>query len=168
MVEEMPQMQEKLVFALWCAALPQRHFVPDACAAVDRARLKAPKKACGGGCARLAPSSARSAKWESARKISRTRPARKKCHKMLCRHCGTQFCFKCLALLTSTYSCGCSIDAHGFINPVTGKRVKHLRQAGQSSTSSKASTSKKSVRGGSHLKASSKKQVVRSAVRAIR
>ena len=24
--------------------------------------------------------------------------------------------------------CGCTIDAHGFINPVTGKIVKHLKK----------------------------------------
>lgn len=51
------------------------------------------------------------------------------CHKMLCRNCTTKFCFKCLAVLTETYSCGCTIDAHGFVNPHTGKRVNHLRGA---------------------------------------
>eukprot|EP00913_Durusdinium_trenchii_P024327 g22839.t1 len=50
------------------------------------------------------------------------------CHKMSCRNCGTRFCFKCLAILTDTYTCGCTIDAHGFINPVTGKIVKHLKK----------------------------------------
>merc|ERR1712194_629226 len=30
------------------------------------------------------------------------------CHKMQCRNCGTRFCFKCMAILTSKYSCGCS------------------------------------------------------------
>mmetsp|Transcript_54231 Transcript_54231/g.150884 ORF Transcript_54231/g.150884 Transcript_54231/m.150884 type:complete len:403 (-) Transcript_54231:85-1293(-) len=49
------------------------------------------------------------------------------CHKMMCRSCQTRFCFKCLAVLTETYSCGCSIDAHGFIDPVTGRRINHLR-----------------------------------------
>merc|ERR1712194_590081 len=48
------------------------------------------------------------------------------CHKMACRNCNTRFCFKCLAILTDSYSCGCSIDAHGFINPLTGRRVNHL------------------------------------------
>eukprot|EP00930_Biecheleria_cincta_P092094 TRINITY_DN818_c0_g2_i2.p1 TRINITY_DN818_c0_g2~~TRINITY_DN818_c0_g2_i2.p1 ORF type:complete len:446 (+),score=50.99 TRINITY_DN818_c0_g2_i2:69-1406(+) len=50
------------------------------------------------------------------------------CHKMLCRCCGTKFCFKCLAILTDSFSCGCAIDAHGFINPHTGRLNKHLRQ----------------------------------------
>ncbi|CAE7769394.1 unnamed protein product [Symbiodinium necroappetens] len=50
------------------------------------------------------------------------------CHKMSCRNCGTKFCFKCLAILTDTYTCGCTIDAHGFIDPVTGKIVKHLKK----------------------------------------
>ena len=53
------------------------------------------------------------------------------CHKMSCRNCGTRFCFKCLAILTDTYTCGCTIDAHGFINPVTGKIVKHLKKKGK-------------------------------------
>jgi len=50
------------------------------------------------------------------------------CHKMLCRNCNSRFCFKCLAVLTDTYTCGCSIDAHGFCDPLTGKRVEHLRK----------------------------------------
>lgn len=52
---------------------------------------------------------------------------RKECHKMLCRGCNTKFCFKCLAILTDSYTCGCSIDAHRFVNPFTGKSVQHLR-----------------------------------------
>eukprot|EP00929_Paragymnodinium_shiwhaense_P120895 TRINITY_DN92950_c0_g1_i1.p1 TRINITY_DN92950_c0_g1~~TRINITY_DN92950_c0_g1_i1.p1 ORF type:complete len:535 (-),score=118.84 TRINITY_DN92950_c0_g1_i1:309-1913(-) len=51
----------------------------------------------------------------------------KECHKMACRNCGTRFCFKCLTVLTASYSCGCSIDLHGFIDPVTGKRMDHFR-----------------------------------------
>lgn len=50
------------------------------------------------------------------------------CHKMMCRQCNTRFCFRCLAVLTDSYSCGCSIDAHGFVDPRTGKRVNHLRR----------------------------------------
>lgn len=50
------------------------------------------------------------------------------CHKMSCRNCGTKFCFKCLAILSESYTCGCTIDAHGFINPVTGRIVKHLKK----------------------------------------
>lgn len=51
---------------------------------------------------------------------------RSECHKMLCRNCGTRFCFKCLAILTENYTCGCTIDRHGFIDPHTGKIIKHL------------------------------------------
>lgn len=75
------------------------------------------------------------------------------CHKMLCRHCGTRFCFKCLALLTDTYTCSCSMREHGFINPTTGRLMRHraIRKAGKtakakpfahSDYSSKASVSK--------------------------
>merc|ERR1712039_766888 len=53
---------------------------------------------------------------------------RAECHKMMCRNCSTKFCFKCLAILSDTYTCGCSIDAHGFLNPLTGKRNNHLRK----------------------------------------
>lgn len=49
------------------------------------------------------------------------------CHKMLCRSCGTKFCFKCLAILSDTYTCGCTRVDHGFVDPKTGKRVEHLR-----------------------------------------
>lgn len=52
---------------------------------------------------------------------------RTECHKMMCRNCNTKFCFKCCAVLTASYSCGCTIDDHGFINPKTGRRVSHLR-----------------------------------------
>eukprot|EP00933_Yihiella_yeosuensis_P029472 TRINITY_DN23116_c0_g4_i1.p1 TRINITY_DN23116_c0_g4~~TRINITY_DN23116_c0_g4_i1.p1 ORF type:complete len:544 (+),score=118.59 TRINITY_DN23116_c0_g4_i1:107-1738(+) len=48
------------------------------------------------------------------------------CHKMLCRNCNTKFCFKCLAVLSDNFTCGCTIDAHGFIDPLTGKRMNHL------------------------------------------
>lgn len=81
---------------------------------------------------------------------------RSECHKMLCRHCGTQFCFKCLALLTSTYTCGCAIDAHGFINPITGRRVQHLRQPAK-----KSAASTKHVKRGGRSKASAAKTVTR-------
>merc|ERR1719352_1264769 len=50
------------------------------------------------------------------------------CHKMLCRNCNTRFCFKCLAILTDTYTCGCTKDKHGFVDPDTGKYLKHLKQ----------------------------------------
>jgi len=53
---------------------------------------------------------------------------RSECHKMFCRNCNTRFCFKCLAVLTDSYTCGCTIDAHGFINPRTGRRLNHLRR----------------------------------------
>jgi len=51
---------------------------------------------------------------------------RAECHKMVCRNCGTRFCFKCLAVLTETYTCGCSRNKHGFIDPRTGELIKHL------------------------------------------
>lgn len=54
---------------------------------------------------------------------------RTECHKMNCRNCGTRFCFKCLAELTPEYSCGCSIDLHGFVDFNTGKRIQHLKPA---------------------------------------
>jgi hypothetical protein len=50
------------------------------------------------------------------------------CHKMLCRNCNTRFCFKCLAVLTDTYTCGCSSNLHGFVDPVTGVRLEHLKK----------------------------------------
>mmetsp|Transcript_46847 Transcript_46847/g.102443 ORF Transcript_46847/g.102443 Transcript_46847/m.102443 type:complete len:1215 (+) Transcript_46847:63-3707(+) len=53
---------------------------------------------------------------------------RSECHKMMCRNCSTRFCFKCLAVLTSTYTCGCTRDEHGFVDPETGKRVEHLKR----------------------------------------
>lgn len=62
------------------------------------------------------------------------------CHKMMCRNCGTKFCFKCLALLTDTYTCGCTIDEHGFLDPTTGKYVKHLRGKPKNKAKTKGST----------------------------
>merc|ERR1712039_1068919 len=50
------------------------------------------------------------------------------CHKTLCRNCNTKFCFKCLAVLTETFTCGCTIDAHGFIDPRSGKIITHLKK----------------------------------------
>jgi hypothetical protein len=52
---------------------------------------------------------------------------RSECHKMICRVCRTKFCFKCLAVLTSTFTCGCTADNHGFLDPDTGAFVQHLR-----------------------------------------
>lgn len=51
----------------------------------------------------------------------------KECHKMVCRNCNSRFCFKCLKVLTEQFTCGCSIDRHGFVDPKTGKRLDHLR-----------------------------------------
>merc|ERR1712190_88608 len=59
---------------------------------------------------------------------------RKECHKMLCRHCGIRFCFKCLDVLTDTYTCGCSINRHGFVNPETGEFISHLQPHGKASS----------------------------------
>lgn len=67
---------------------------------------------------------------------------RSECHKMLCRHCGTRFCFKCLAMLSETFSCGCSIDAHGFVNPLNGKRLGHLRGAAKAKASARKAPAK--------------------------
>jgi len=53
------------------------------------------------------------------------------CHKMMCRNCSTKFCFKCSKILTDSFSCGCSIDRHGFVDPKTGKRLDHLRPPGK-------------------------------------
>lgn len=50
------------------------------------------------------------------------------CHKMCCRNCNTKFCFKCLAILTDTFTCGCTLDAHGFVDPHSGKRLNHLKR----------------------------------------
>lgn len=66
---------------------------------------------------------------------------RKECHKMICRSCETKFCFKCLAILTDTYNCGCSNVAHGFFNPWTKKRNEHLKK-------SKVKASRRSRAGG--------------------
>ncbi|CAJ1452202.1 unnamed protein product, partial [Effrenium voratum] len=60
--------------------------------------------------------------------LDRQRTQYSECHKMSCRNCSTRFCFKCLAILTDSYTCGCTIDAHGFIDPVSGKIVKHLKK----------------------------------------
>eukprot|EP00928_Gymnodinium_smaydae_P020592 TRINITY_DN1795_c0_g1_i1.p1 TRINITY_DN1795_c0_g1~~TRINITY_DN1795_c0_g1_i1.p1 ORF type:complete len:1586 (-),score=330.44 TRINITY_DN1795_c0_g1_i1:114-4304(-) len=53
------------------------------------------------------------------------------CHKMMCRSCNTKFCFKCLSVLTENVTCGCSIDAHGFVDPRTGERVEHIEESKQ-------------------------------------
>jgi hypothetical protein len=50
------------------------------------------------------------------------------CHKMVCRNCDTKFCYKCLKVLSKEFTCGCSIDLHGFIDPHTGKRIVHLKK----------------------------------------
>jgi hypothetical protein len=50
------------------------------------------------------------------------------CHKMLCRNCDTRFCFKCLAVLTDDFSCGCTKNEHGFVDPHTGEYVQHLKK----------------------------------------
>ena len=51
------------------------------------------------------------------------------CHKMLCRMCGTRFCFGCSAILTDSFTCGCTQNAHGFVDPFTGDLLKHLMPA---------------------------------------
>jgi len=60
--------------------------------------------------------------------LERQKEQRSECHKMLCRNCGTKFCFKCLSILTDTYTCGCSKNKHGFVDPNTGEIIEHLRR----------------------------------------
>lgn len=60
--------------------------------------------------------------------ISQQATENAECHKMLCRNCNTRFCFNCLAILTDTYTCGCTKDKHGFVDPVTGKYMQHLKK----------------------------------------
>jgi hypothetical protein len=59
--------------------------------------------------------------------LTSQRTQRRECHKMVCRGCMTKFCFKCKAILTDSYTCGCSINAHQFVNPLTGRALKHLK-----------------------------------------
>jgi len=76
---------------------------------------------------------------------------RSECHKMMCRNCNTKFCFKCLAILSAGYSCGCTIDDHGFINPKTGRRMSHLtlraRKEKAAKAAAKAAASRRGGRG---------------------
>jgi len=60
--------------------------------------------------------------------LGRQKTQHAECHKMICRNCDTRFCFRCLAVLTSSKTCGCTADNHGFINPKTGRFVLHLRK----------------------------------------
>jgi hypothetical protein len=73
----------------------------------------------------------------SKENLERQTEQRSECHKMICRNCGTKFCFKCLALLTDTYSCGCTKSKHGFIDPHSGELVKH-RPRGKAKAEPKA------------------------------
>jgi len=68
------------------------------------------------------------------------------CHKMLCRNCNTRFCYKCLKILTESFTCGCSIDRHGFFDSKTGKRMDHLRPAKVGRPASKPAVKNKAVR----------------------
>lgn len=68
------------------------------------------------------------------------------CHKMDCRICRTKFCFKCLKVLTESFTCGCSIDRHGFVDPITGKRQEHLRPPGKKPQAAKAAAKQKAGR----------------------
>lgn len=65
------------------------------------------------------------------------------CHKMLCRNCRTRFCFKCLKVLTSSFTCGCTKDNHGFVDPRTGRVLTHLRAARGTSAKAKAKAAAK-------------------------
>jgi hypothetical protein len=53
---------------------------------------------------------------------------RSECHKMFCRNCATKFCFKCLAVLTDTYTCNCTKNKHGFVDPFSGEIIKHIQR----------------------------------------
>jgi len=57
--------------------------------------------------------------------LEKQQTQRLECHKMMCRNCNTRFCFKCLAVLKANFTCGCTRDDHGFVNPKTGRRVSH-------------------------------------------
>jgi len=60
--------------------------------------------------------------------LERQKEQRSECHKMLCRNCGTKFCFKCLSVLSDTYTCGCTKNKHGFVDPHTGEVMRHLQR----------------------------------------
>jgi hypothetical protein len=64
----------------------------------------------------------------SKENLQRQTEQRSECHKMLCRNCGTRFCFKCLMVLTEKVSCSCSKSKHGFIDPYTGDRISHRKR----------------------------------------
>jgi len=72
----------------------------------------------------------------SKENLARQTEQRSECHKMLCRNCGTRFCFKCLAILTETYTCGCTKNKHGFIDPFSGEVVGHLKRGAAKKTAS--------------------------------
>lgn len=77
----------------------------------------------------------------SKEKLENQTQQRSECHKMLCRNCGTRFCFKCLAVLTDKFTCGCSKNRHGFIDPHTGTHINHLKP-GSSERSKKQARNK--------------------------
>eukprot|EP00435_Cladocopium_sp_Y103_P010900 s2474_g2.t2 len=64
------------------------------------------------------------------------------CHKMICRSCGTKFCFGCNAILTESYTCGCTQNAHNFRkrkpNPNPGGEGQELPGASEQLCSRKA------------------------------
>jgi len=72
---------------------------------------------------------------------------RSECHKMCCRNCNTRFCFKCLAILSKDYTCGCTQDEHGFIDPNTGKILVHLKKKRKSVKTTKAAAKASAGRG---------------------
>merc|ERR1740129_288911 len=59
----------------------------------------------------------------SKQNLGHQQTQRSECHKMICRNCNCRFCFKCLAILTASFSCGCTSEMHGFINPKNGRRI---------------------------------------------
>lgn len=63
----------------------------------------------------------------SKENLNRQTEQRSECHKMLCRNCGTRFCFKCLVVFTGSTTCRCSNGKHGFIDPFTGEVIGHKK-----------------------------------------
>jgi hypothetical protein len=74
--------------------------------------------------------------------LSKQRTQETECHKMMCQQCHTRFCFKCLTVLTDTFTCGCTMDAHGFVNPVTGSFVAHLAEHAVAAPSNPSASSR--------------------------
>merc|ERR1719510_2234662 len=84
----------------------------------------------------------------SKQNLGQQQTQRSECHKMMCRNCNCRFCFKCLAILTASFSCGCTSELHGFINPKSGRRISQ-RFRPKSENSKKRGAGGNSQQGGS-------------------